>query len=237
MIKQKKRERHISDLAKYYERPEHLQKPTETNEKEIEVELELEPNIISGNICTVDCGKTALLVIKWDCITYKPNLSITTGMKAKYSYFSQVGNSKPLSSNTNFVKKSRDPGSIQYYISKTRHGSGPIIATTVVSIMEGPPYELRDIEDNLTPDCYVNIMNEDTIENRKKWTKGSIKNLQDWIINESESTITAVYIEVCLVEGNIEEPSNELWKSIKQFTWKMNTYGIKVFVVKPKIEQ
>ena len=233
----KKRERHISDLAKYYERPGHLQKPTETNEKEIEVELELEPNIISGNICTVDCGKTALLVIKWDCITYKPNLSITTGMKAKYSYFSQVGNSKPLSSNTNFVKKSRDPGSIQYYISKTRHGSGPVIATTVVSIMEGPPYELRDIEDNLTPDCYVNIMNEDTIENRKKWTKGSIKNLQDWIINESESTITAVYIEVCLVEGNIEEPSNDLWKSIKQFTWKMNTYGIKVFVVKPKIEQ
>ena len=148
-----------------------------------------------------------------------------------------MGNSKPLPSGTNFVKKSRDPGSIQYYTSKTRHGSGPVIATAVVSIMEGPPYELKDIEDNLTPDCYVNIIHEDTIENRNKWTKGSIKSLQDWIINGSEPTITAVYIEICLIEGNSEELSNNLWKIIKQFTWKMNTYGIKVFVVKPKIEQ
>ena len=103
--------------------------------------------------------------------------------------------------------------------------------------MEGLPCEVGDPKDNSMPDCYVHTRNEDTMENRKKWTKESIQNLHDWIINRSEATITSIYIEHCLFQGNTTEYSNDLWDILKQFTWQMNTYGIKVFVVKPNIKQ
>ena len=228
----KTRERHISDLAKYYSRPKYLQKGNQTDEENTKVDLQLEPIMTKGNICTIDCGITALLVIKWDCITYKPNIKVTTEMKTRYSYLSQAGDSRPLLLNKKFVKNPREPGIIYYYTSKTRNANGPIIAAAVLAIREGSSCELRDPQEDEIPDCHTHAIIKDTIENRQKWTKEALQSIQKWIIS-GNMTITSIYMENCMFQENGLEATKDVWNDVKKFTWNMNTYGIKVFIVTP----
>ena len=40
-------------------------------------------------------------------------------------------------------------------------------------------------------------------------------------------------MENCMFQENGLEATEDVWNDVKKFTWNMNTYGIKVFIVTP----
>ena len=230
----KTRIRHISDLAKYFSRPDHLilKEPMDTHDNQQKQDMELEPGLIDGNLWTVDQGTTALLAFEWDSLTQTPNIPLSLNFKTKYAYFNKAGDSIPLSTNNHFVKTARDTGSVYFHYTKTRHGKGPVIATMVTKIIEGPSAELRDVMNDSIPFCHLSSIKNDSTTNRHLWLKTALTCLKNWIISGKETLITAVYFDIGIFHDDAMEPGKEQWTTLKQFTWEMNTHGIKVFTVK-----
>ena len=230
-----KRERHISDLARYYERPKHLMlEHIKNNLQPKYIELrELEPISIKGDLWSVDRGISTLLVLGWDCLTLVPNLSMSNNIKATFSYFNQTGSSIPNENNKNFVKLPRKTGQVYFYESRTRHGQGPSIAAVVTKILLGPPAEFAG--NKLVPDVHQSLPSKDTSENREQWLNESLQRIQGWVLQKTGTAITSIYLEEKIYKDGYNSLEN-MWLIIKKFTWTMSTQGIKIFIVSRNLE-
>ena len=224
-----KRERHISDLARYYERPRHLLIERIENDLQTEqIELrELEPISIRGDLWSVDRGISALLVLGWDCLTLVPNLTLSNKIKATFRYFNQTGSSIQNESNKQFVKRARKTGQVYFYESRTRHGQGPAIAAVVTKILLGPPAEFAGTK--TVPDVHQSLPSKDTSINREQWLSESLNKIKDWVLQKPGTTITSIYLEEAIFKT--DSSLDNLWLIVKRFTWCMNTHGVKIFSV------
>ena len=102
----------------------------------------------------------------------------------------------------------------------------------VTKIIEGPSAELRDVMNDSIPFCHLSSIKNDSTTNRHLWLKTALTCLKNWIISGKETLITAVYFDIGIFHDDAMEPGKEQWTTLKQFTWEMNTHGIKVFTVK-----
>ena len=222
-----KRERHISDLAKYYSRPKHLIKAIDSSPATIEVSSTLEPTTITGDLWTVDRGVTSLLVLEWDSLSLVANSSLTNNLNTAYTYFNRTGGSVPHPDDKRFAKSPRKPGITHFYQHRTRHAQGPSIAAMVTKILLGPSAEYLDLQTISIPSSHQSLLTTDTLANRDIWLAEALKQIHEWINNKDDPPgITSVYFTASIFQ---DDSSNKL---LKTFTWWMNSMGIKVFVLK-----
>ena len=143
------------------------------------------PESLFGKELSTVCTDGMLLVVSIDALSDTPSTETLEELMKKFSFFNpyKVPKNKSKSNpDVCFAKNPRQPGDIQFWVSKTRNNQNITICSLVTHILHGPSVPQRDYSKyrNITVD-QSDLLREDITENRCKWFKEALNKLSSSI--------------------------------------------------------
>ena len=245
------RNRHLSEIAPFYNRPTHL--------APFEVELGKEdppvrprgpgkgpprehPKTVYGRI--VDDMDEYLVVVSMDALSPGPTSETLQELQTKLNYYNPYGHRirkrKAEDWETHFAKEPRQPGALIFSKAKTRHH--PLTMCTIVTqVYQGNPSPDRVEEEYAhLPEGHRQLLSQDTHTNRANWLQEALTALSTQLAEEEEfrPPTGEVFIEGEMLWGpqvpEIEgggEVDPEKMAAVETFTWLLKTMGLATTVI------
>ena len=245
-----KRTRHLSEIAPFYERPHyldinHLDLDSSKTSKRNYIETpSKKPLSLFGKALGTVHAEGILIVVSIDALSNEPNTKTLEELMHKYNFFNPYGTTKSNSKNNtyaNLTTNAREPGDIQFWVSKTRKNQNISICSLVTHILDGPIVPQRNLGKYGTiPVDKLEMLEQDLSENRNKWLKQSLQALANILAENPEMQPKSgkVFIEGEIVldkdKYNEEEKfpnCRKKMQSIDEFTWMLHTMGLETTMV------